>query len=215
MDTVKQKMHVTDPIEIIDKSYYDDSSILTAILFIDHNKHSQFHPDMSIRDEDRRLLAYSETDSTLEKDSILLDKDSAALVKKLVPQELKKSWIPVYKYKNNFYLYKPCGLGDAIDFRITDTAVYFCYLETYSQRRIRGIYPHRDGSATIHVLPEENEIRIRSIDNTRSIYVVKIGDNLCHYYIPMDKANNFPIILTYCNEIDAIELKHDHAKCQW
>lgn len=211
MDTIRKSMHITDSVKVIDTTFYGRDTI-RGILFIDYNRHSRFHPKESIQDLDKRMLDYSQTDTTVYKDTIPVNKDSIALTKKTIPRNLLTAWIPVYKYKKEFYLYQSCDLSDAKEYRITDTMVKFCYLEYVLYQRVRKITINKDHSIAFH-FPSEDDLNMKLIDNTRSIYIVNDGQ-FCHYYIPIEKASNFPIILSYCNEEDAIELQYESPKCK-
>lgn len=194
-DSIRKNHAVSDSITLIKKIYIDEEP---QYAFIIHSKKTDFHRrfrEMFSDFSDREGDVYEEAYQGLRekyKDSTLAPLTSY--------KDLVADWIPVYSYKGNFYVLRPCGILEVK--QITDTAFVEHFMEGPSPRLVLNV-ERNAGEITIRVTGAL--LRFKLVDAARSIYLFSDDGYRWQYLIPLQKVKEFPIIVEHCTE-DGVSL---------
>jgi len=143
-----------------------------------------------------------------------LKSNHISLTRKVITQVPKK-WIPLYQYRNKFYVYYPCDFYFHFKVSITDTS-FIDYTgegpvankindfkkinDTTFKFNLTGIEPNRN--LIIHIIEKENDIAVfeeNSQEKNKRYYLMISSDNV----------KNVPMIVNYCPTRKEMEFEFD------
>lgn len=138
--------------------------------------------------------------------------------------DIQEQWIPVYQYKDKYYLYSPSDWGNAGKLIINDSTLIFWGWDIMSSP-IQSIKKQGNSKYVLEIidiskesLPEER-LNIYIIDKKTKLAVFDFPDQPEEYryelYIPIKSAKYFDVIVNYCKEQKQPEYefdKIDHQK---
>ena len=195
IDSIHKVYQIKDSLKILCQQTWSNS---TTTEFVDYNKASIFHNKL------KKKYNNSSFDATLFNKQINNQKKSINTKQSIViPQRLKKKWIPLYKYKNKFYVYSDCYFQLVIE--ITDS-IYINYYMDGPDPSIISSYSYKNSTDVV------NGIIFKLYDNEKSIYLVNDGSK-CNYYCPIDSINDFDIIVQLCDGMSVNIIVFDESKC--
>jgi hypothetical protein len=126
--------------------------------------------------------------------------------------DFPKEWVPLYKYKNNYYVYPGSESGAEGRITVTDSTLNYWYMD--------GVYPEpfqsvqklnkytwsfKIPSQYDNTTPKTIIIHIIDFKNMTSVWEdsSEKGHNRYGLYIPKKYAMNFDMIVNFCSEIKA------------
>jgi hypothetical protein len=197
LDSLKKVLGIADSIQIIKT----DPGKRTAV-FIDYNTKSKYHGRLVNK-------LFSAFDQAYYKETYKNQLEANGKPKfSPLPVELKKKWIRLYKYKGGFYIYSDCGFQ--MVYETTDS--------TFVSYPPEGVEP-----AMITAFEKQNEINtiktvngnvtFSTVNAAKTIYLVKQGTD-CSYYTPVDKINDFKIIVFQCTGANKDIISFDKVECK-
>jgi hypothetical protein len=183
------------------------------IVYIERNRESIFY---------KNLLDFSITNKfdlkEYKENNIRVKKENPAPFKVYDLKDLPKEWMPIYRYKNKYYIYNPAEWG-SIDRRvITDSTIMFWSMEaperqpfinakrigkdTY-QLKFHSLYPDTViKNITIHIIDPKNKIAVWEDLTEAPQYRYGL-------YVPRENAANFDLIVNYCEQHKTDEFEFD------
>jgi hypothetical protein len=153
-------------------------------------------------------------------------KENYKVIKKYNPNPFKiynisglpNDWVPLYKYKNKYYIYFPSEPG-AMDRRIiTDSAMVYWYMDGRYPEPFQSVEKINDHtwSFKIHVFNSFTEYEktiIHIIDPINKIAVwedpSETDPNKYELYIPKENAWKFDMVVNFCRENKTAEFMFD------
>ena len=197
-DSIKTELDFNDSIRLLKKDYYDSTHLY---VFIDYNKHSKFHSELISR-------FFDNVDTSMY-NQVLKERYNSIAYKPSIPQKLITKWIPLYKYKGEYYVTLDCYFQLA--FEITDSTFVQYFMDGPSPYFIIGT---EIKDKLIKLETTKNDfIDFNLVNSDKQIYLVKLG-NSCNYYIPINKLNDFNIIVQHCHDMQVDLIKFDEIKCK-
>jgi hypothetical protein len=144
-------------------------------------------------------------------------------------RSLKKSnllggWLPVYQYKEKYYLYAPSE-GGAIGRRIiNDSAFVYWYMDgplplslTSIKKKGKGHYILKMDDFVFEKEKKET-LEIYQIDPKTRLSVFFFPEEIERYryqlYVPKENAHYFDMVVNYCNSQKQLELEFDKIDFQ-
>ncbi len=130
---------------------------------------------------------------------------------------LPKQWLPLYRYKDKYYVYEPCDGGALDRKRITDSTMVYWGFEPYLEvlQQVKKLnhhtwylesYPKGIDSTTsrltIHIIDPKNGIAVWEDTSEPSKYRYQ----LC---VAKEKAANFDMVVDYCPDVRSSEFMFD------
>jgi hypothetical protein len=145
-----------------------------------------------------------------------LEKKTDVNVKKNSFNKLPKRWVKLHEYENEFFLYSPSGEKETSEVLITDSIFYRINPARIGLSLITKIEENSNGSIYIGV---ENSsqivygIELTPLKDQPEIYHWKYFDasnEVLHeeYRIPIEKTNQFRVIVNDCFEVECIQEFH-------
>jgi len=133
--------------------------------------------------------------------------------------ELPEDWIPVYLYKDNYYLYAPSDWGNAGKRIINDSAFVYWYMDgplpiplTSVKKEAQNKYILEISNLSKDSL-EKQELTIFQIDPKTQLSVFKFsnktGKTQYRLYIPKESASSFDMIVNYCENQKQLEFEFE------
>lgn len=144
-------------------------------IFIDKNPKSNYFEELS---------NFNFNESISYQFSLDYLKDSNQILIQQLPITPFLNWVPLKKYRGNYYVYKPCDFYTNLSFSFNDTTFIDFTGEgpiankILEQRRLdektfafelTGIY-HKNRQLTIYILDEKNEIALFEFSDYLSLY---------------------------------------------
>ncbi|MFO7868967.1 MAG: hypothetical protein R6U95_06695 [Bacteroidales bacterium] len=137
---------------------------------------------------------------------------------------LPEKWLPVYKYKNNYYLYAPSDWGNAGRRMINDSAFVYWYMDgpfPVPLKKIKQTNRHTfvlEMSDISRACIETHTItifRLDSITNLSLFYFPQAHQKRrCRLYVPIENAHYFDVIVNYCDNQKQYEYEFDDIDCE-
>jgi hypothetical protein len=200
-DSIKKQLNTLDSIQLL---YCDTTGFK---VFVDYNLKSIFHKLQKVS------FSYPIYDSTFYHDSYSGQIKKRSSHKRIpIPNSIKSIWIPLYRLKSDFYIYRDCDFQTR--FEINDST--FC---SYGMMPIEPIIIDSltFSDNTFEIISNNNEIvSLKLLDKNKSIYRIKKNED-CYYVTTLDMINEFPILVVICGggispidgivEIDKIDCK--------
>ncbi len=203
-DSIKKELAFDDSIKVLATQYYADS--LHIYTFIDYNKRSKFHDEL----KKYRFSNYPDFDSAafnkLYREQIATQ---SFYLKPEIPQVLKQRWIPIYKYKGEFYFFIDCEFQTF--FELNDSLLFDHYMDGEYPQAIKS-YSKNANYDQIEFYNGE-KVNFNLVDPKNSIYIVK-RDNSCMYYTTIENVNNFAIINQHCHEEMESLIEFEKVNCE-
>jgi hypothetical protein len=198
IDSIKLELGFKDSIKLLKKNYRDGMHVY---VFIDYNKNSIFHKEIAAR--------YNNYFDTLDYKSRYELLQNSGFHKPRIPKKLKKKWVPLYKYKNEFFVVTDCYFQ--FGFEINDSTLIEYFMDGPNPNIITDIFQK---NKIIKIKTTKNGfIDFNIIDEDRQIYSVNFGDG-CGYFIPIDRVNDFTIIVQHCHEMEFDLIEFDKVNCK-
>ena len=149
------------------------------------------------------------------------DKDLRKPVKKFKLLGFARQWLPVYKYKNKYYLYYPGDTGLENRKMITDSTICYSNMDGWFPYQMLSLKQRDNKSWTFGMSSfgkAKSTLTIHIIDNKTKLAVWEDGNRNAAYgyglYVPRDDAAKFDMIVNYTNgdlpdefEFDKIDFK--------
>ncbi len=190
------------------------------IIYIDQSHDSQEYKwlvDFQFNEDNR---------STYEVNYEYFKKEKAASFKKQKSVGLPKHWLPVYSYKNAYYLYAPSDWGNAGRRIVNDSAFVYWYMDGPYPVPLQSVnkvnkykyvlsiadHLHNDNDSittlTLHIIDPKSKLTIFEFSNAS-------GNSHYQLYIPVENADKFDMIINHCNNQKQMEYnfeKVDYVK---
>jgi hypothetical protein len=167
-------------------------------IFIDESKTSKFYKQIS------DFTFYNYGSDNFKSSLDYLKEQHISLTRKVIPQ-LPKKWIPLYQYKNKFYLYYPCDFYFHFKYNITDTAFIDYTGEGPVAYKILGFKAINDSTFQFQLTGMTKPVRsliIHIIDKNKdaALFEERIQGDSKRFYLmtSADKIKSFPMIVNYC-----------------
>lgn len=133
--------------------------------------------------------------------------------------DIPENWIPVYSYKNRYYLYAPSDWGNAGKRIINDSAFVYWYMDGPLPVPLKSAQKVENGTIIIEMIelfndsPTEKTLTIHQIDPKTRLSVFEFTNEPENYkyqlYIPIESAKQFDMIVNYCKNQKQMELDFD------
>ncbi len=129
---------------------------------------------------------------------------------------LPKNWLPLYQYKNNYFLYAPCDWGTAGRRVITDRE--FIYWDMMGLHSVSLISSNQPSDYTYEIITENmsrekserTKIIIHIIDPDTKMAIFEFYDiNTKKLYIPVESAARYGLIVNDCRNQKQFEYKFE------
>lgn len=202
-DSIRSHYKFDDSLKVIGTYYYSHGPGMNmhARTFIDYNKNSIFHKriisNYGCNCSEERLY------NSMYNESIKKFADSISTDKKLI-SKIKGHWIPIRKYKSEFYFYYVSCEFNSKGFTISDSTLVRYYMD--------GPFP----SLILNVKKENNDIAINTDRGQFKLYrlansniYVCVNGREKEYLIHEENLNEYPIISIDCHEVGASEPQFD------
>ncbi len=180
-------------------------------VFIEHNRQSIFYTDLL----DFKMDEYENDE--YKQEYKVLKKRSSSPFKIYDLTGLSKEWIPLYKYRNKYYIYYPSDRGNAGRRIISDSTMVYRFMDgvriepfmavkkvdnhTYSFN-LRSLFIDTGISQiTIHIIDPKNNIVVWEDSSPYSGHF--------QLFIARENAKNFDMVVNYCKEIKTEEFQFD------
>lgn len=134
-----------------------------------------------------------------------------------LPKEIPKKWVPIYLYKNEYYLYAPSDWGNHRKFVITDSTTIDYDMEGIEPSKLLSINQvstneilikrknnWQGDSVTIKLINPDMGISIFTFCKTRTT------DEEKRLMVSADKVYNFKTIVNYCDSDKVSEWEFDN-----
>ncbi len=208
------------------KLFYRSNSKTHDTIFISREVIKDNYCAVYIEQNRQSRTYHNLLDFTIDSDETVLYKQNYDAVKKRHPAALKtfnllglpKEWLPLYQYKNKFYLYYPSEAGNMGRRFITGSTLVYWYMDgpyPYPIQTIRKINAHtwyvkaRDYIVTrgtkqliIHIIDPTNNIAVWEDTSIK-------GEGRYELYVPKENAGNFDMIVNFCKENKTAEFLFD------
>lgn len=132
----------------------------------------------------------------------------SVVFQKVNTSSLSKNWVPVYEYKNQFYLYAPSDWGNAGRRLINDSAFVYWYMDGPMLYPMKSLKKLDNGDHQIEIIEPYDEISssskltIHPIDPNTGLSVFEFGNEVDEYkyqlYVPAENARQFDMIVNFC-----------------
>ena len=139
--------------------------------------------------------------------------------KKVNTPEISKNWIPVYSYKNNYYLYAPSDWGNAGRRIINDSAFVYWYMDGPLPVPLTSAKKVGHGKVILEMMelfnekPSSEKLTIHQIDSKTGLSVFEFTNESEMYkyrlYVPIENAKQFDMIVNHCDNQKQREFKFD------
>ena len=136
------------------------------------------------------------------------------LTKKLIPNNLPREWILLYKYKGDYVTYLPSEWGNHYRFKITGSTTIDYTMEGAEAGRINKIIQVSKNEMIIYRYQKwgSKTITINIIDREKGIAIFTFGPTEYRktgyklLMLNVKKANLYPTIINYCATDKMLEL---------
>ncbi len=148
-----------------------------------------------------------------------LKKQEPEAFKAVNTTDLPEHWLPVYSYKENYYLYAPSDWGNARKRILNDSAFVYWYMDGPFPLPLKGAKQVSSGE---HLIAFKNvfnnhapasALRIHEINATTqlSIFEFSHGSQEKEYklFVPVKHSAQYPIIVNYCKDQKQMEFEFD------
>jgi hypothetical protein len=134
-----------------------------------------------------------------------------------IPKEIPKKWVPIYLYKNEYYLYAPSEWGNHRKFVITDSTTIDFDMEGIEPSKIVSI--NQVSTNEILIKRKNNwqgdSVKIKMINPDLGIAIftfckTRTTDEEKRLMVSVDKACRFKTIVNYCNTDKVSEWEFDN-----
>lgn len=211
---------LTAPIPLSNQKMDDTTFILREMtktfyhaIYIEKNRQSKFY---------QRLTNFSF--NKYDKESFEMNYNS---IKEKFTNKLKKfnrsglptEWVPLYRYKDKYYLYAPSDWGNAGRRIITDSTLVYWYMDgpypmpLTSFRKVNDNKYNLTSFTLQNTENGSNQLIIHIIDGKNKIAVWESPTEVKEYcytiYVPKENAKNFDMIVNYCEEMKQMEFDFD------
>ena len=151
-------------------------------------------------------------------------KESEKILKQAHPQtitkhnlyELPEDWIALHSYKGKYYVYSPCQIDTPTNRWLTDSCLYYKYLDGPFPVIIKSVEKKSDNLYDIKLWnviqhPDNSraldELQIHIIDKKRKISIWEYksyqGESTYELLIPRKSAQHFDLIVCDCQDLDS------------
>lgn len=190
----------------------ENSNGIYHVIFVDGNQASKFYKQIS------DFTFYNYDKDNFNSSLKYLKERHITLTRKVITQVPKK-WIPLYQYKNKFYLYIPCDAYFRFKYNITDTSFVDYTGEGPVAYKILDFKNINDSTFKFKLTgmnKPKRSLTIHIIDRDKGVAVfeeiaVFEGSQEKRFYLMVsaDKIKSFPIIINYCPSQKEDELQFD------
>lgn len=131
---------------------------------------------------------------------------------------LPKNWLPLYKYKNGYYLYTPSDWGNAGRRILNDSVFVYWYMDGPDPRPLLDVKRLSDHRYSVRFIDpydrtEPTELTIHFVDPKTKMAVFEFSHESDQYryqlFVPADSAHHFDMIVNYCEDQKQLEFKFD------
>ncbi len=139
--------------------------------------------------------------------------------KKVNSTEIPKNWIPVYLYKNHYYLYAPSDWGSARKRIINDSAFVYWYMDGPMPIPLTSVRKLEKDKYIIEMTdffnkePTIRKLTIHQIEPKTGLSIFEFVDEPKKYkyqlYVPIESAKQFDMIVNYCDKQKQSEFNFD------
>ncbi|WP_419802915.1 hypothetical protein [Mucilaginibacter sp.] len=189
-----------------DSSYYHK-------IYIEKNRKSNYYKLLT-------NFKFSKGDLEFINEYYKLFKKRSAPVKKFNLQNIVKEWLPLYKYKDKYYLYAPSDWGNRK--MITNSLLFYWYLDgpypciltSFSKINLNHYkLTSKDffDNSDVYVKPAKLSIYIIDLKKNISVwkYWNKKGEYRYGLFVSKEHAKAFDIVVNYCKESKVPEFDFD------
>jgi hypothetical protein len=182
------------------------------VIYIDTSRHSKYYDRLSD-------FKFSEYDNRNYLENYLyLNKKQPNCFRKTNNTDLCEEWLPVYMYKDNFYVYAPSGWGNARRRIINDSAFVYWYMDGPMPFPIISITKDKN-LYSLEVLsiyesePSSFILNIYRIDPKTKLSVFEYPERAEEFryqlFIPKQSIYEYNMIVNYCEKQKQREFKFD------
>jgi hypothetical protein len=204
----KEDTLAVSPQNILADTFFNDT------MFIQRKVATDYYYAIYIDTTRQSAAFYRLTDFSFSKSDTLTYQQGYQHLKSMHPKSfnkknetnLPKNWLPVYRYKDQYYLYAPCDWGAARRRMINDSSLVDWSMEGPAPRSIQSIKRANKNKYVLDLTGHgENDkltITIHTIDPTTKLSAFEFAyepDNfLYELYVPAENAKHYPMIVNYC-----------------
>ena len=204
-DTLTIKNKKTDTIfiyrEVTDNYYH-------AIFIDTHKKSEHFNWLTNFEFNDFEEKSYNANkEATIE--------ERPGIFKNNNTHDLPQNWLPLYKYKQDYYLYAPSDWGNAGKRIINNQEFIYWYMDGPYPVPIISVDKASETRYTLTTMnpfdPNEKhaQITIHIIDPMTKMAVFEFSDRNYQLYVPAENAEKFDLIVNHCEEQKQREYQFD------
>lgn len=189
---IRQIAGVTDPIEILKVKYFEHDS---AYIFIDQNVKSKYNTSLGVD-----FQSYSIEQKELYSSSYnhWVDKSNVKPINHNLLAGLRGDWIPINKYKGEYFLYFSHCDHLLEGYTISDTTVINYYMDGPSPDVIENVFED-ENTITISTL-NGAKYRFQQVQSDEEVFIMQNGRSKVRL---VKEANRtaFPCIVKLCHEL--------------
>src|ERR1035437_289749 len=181
-----------------------------CFIFIDKNKRSEYYKQIS-------NFSFNSFDSATYKEAInLLKSNSKARFSEYRINDFAKEWVPLYVYKNKFYVYAPSDWGYNNWIKITDSTLIEHDMEGPAPSKIKSFKKINQQQVELTILgaqQKQRRIKVYIINPKYQTAVFEFsGKHKKTEYklmVSVNKINHFPVIVNYCKDSKVQEMEFE------
>ena len=182
---LQKKYGFKSPVEILQYETKNDGTTPTCVVkIVGKGKENKVHKQIK--------TTYK---NTFKKSDIKMM--NAQYGKYFLPEQFRYIFVPIYKYKGDYYAYQGCDFQSS--FILTDSYYAPSYMDgvyAYPIVEFLNLPVNNSVSITTSVLPQEYTIGVVNV--ARNIYKLLNNGKFVGYFTPVDNVPNFEIIAEDC-----------------